>query len=302
MIFLPSRRELRLQCDDVSLTSLLYDGKAVTGTPVSVYRAADEHVDRIETDLAANRRRAALGRMKRLLESDAPVSQRARLNFTIAIAELVPPVPAPVIARGGASAGAVLELLFERFARDGETELHARVGTILYRFHEGRGSYVRARAVIGRLLNIARKNRDAAQVAVLVNNYGYEHLLAGEWEMAEPWFRAALTLFTRQNALDELSNAHANLLQCRFALQARDRRQELIPRLKATNRDLMRRRDWRARKTLMLLARCAEARGRLAAASGWARRALAVSRGVATRHRDEDRAYLSALRESRGDE
>jgi hypothetical protein len=53
--------------------------------------------------------------------------------------------------------------------------------------------------------------------------------------------------------------------------------------------------DWRARKTLRLLARFAEHRGRPLAARGWARRAIAATQGVATQLREWDRAYLLAL-------
>ena len=65
--------------------------------------------------------------------------------------------------------------------------------------------------------------------------------------------------------------------------------------LRDVNRALIASGGWHARKTLRLLARFAEHRGRLSSARGWMRRALALSEGLPTKLRDWDRAYLQKL-------
>lgn len=90
-------------------------------------------------------------------------------------------------------------------------------------------------------------------------------------------------------------NVRANVLTCRFALLPPERWRTLLPELRVVNRLLRKTGDWRARKTLILLARHAEARGRRAAAIGWARKAVRAAGKVATWHRVDDERYLASL-------
>jgi tetratricopeptide (TPR) repeat protein len=188
-----------------------------------------------------------------------------------------------------------LAALFEFAARQRDYALEQRVGILLYRVHEARGRYGRAGQVIERLLERARNEGNNLDVAVNTNNLGYEHLLAGHWQTAEDLFERAIANFEGLGDQYNAINARANLLECRFALSQPEHWNVLLPTLKEVNRALMVDGDWRARKTLCLLARFAEHRGRRLAARGWMRRALAVSEGFPTQLRDRDRAYLQKL-------
>ncbi|MCH8748479.1 hypothetical protein IH781_01885, partial [Patescibacteria group bacterium] len=72
-----------------------------------------------------------------------------------------------------------------------------------------------------------------------------------------------------------IANARANVLTCRFALLAPNDWNHLVPNLIETHKALRTHRDWRARKTLRLLAELSAERGRLQAALQWVRRAVA---------------------------
>jgi tetratricopeptide (TPR) repeat protein len=290
-------RARRLRFDGAPLVSVLGGAPPAHGAPASAFVHVDALVEEIGEAVASRRLRVAVGRMRALLVDQRPVPLWACRYCAAVIAPLVPNVPLPLLGRGVATAGPMLEALFERVGRYPAPVLLWQVGTLLYRFQEGRGRYDRARVVIDRLLERARGEGDQRVTAVLMNNHAYEHLLAREWEAAEALFERALSLFERVGASHELPNVHANLLECRFARLAPDRWGEMVPRLTWANRALVGRGDWRARKTLRLLARLAESRGRRRAALGWARRAVTASGEAPTRLREADRAYLRSLRQ-----
>ena len=255
----------------------------------------DPIVAPIARAIAARSPRQALGQIRTLLASARPISPSVCRYCVNVIDRLVPTVPVPVLRRGGATAGPVLAALFEFAARQRDYALEQRVGILLYRVHEARGRYERAGQVIERLLERARNEGNNPDVAVNTNNLGYEHLLAGHWQTAEDLFERAIANFEGLGDQYNAINARANLLECRFALSQPEHWNVLLPTLKEVNRALMVDGDWRARKTLCLLARFAEHRGRRRSARGWMRRALAVSEGFPTQLRDRDRAYLQKL-------
>ena len=194
----------------------------------------------------------------------------------------------------------MLEALFQCVTRHGNRSLENRVGTMLYRFHEAQGHYESARGIIQRLLERARETANGQDVPVLTSNLGYEYLLERRWAEAEHWFDRALALFERAGATGETLNVRTNLLECRFGRTEPASCNRILPELRELNRALMARNDWRARKTLRLLARFAENRGRRSAAKGWMRRALVVSEGIHTQLREWDQAYLKSLEGSKG--
>ncbi len=168
-------------------------------------------------------------------------------------------------------------------------------GLMLYRFYEAGGQYDRAARVIERLLARAREKGDVYDIAMLTNNLGYEYLLVGHWPTAEQHFQDALARFKQIDARTDILNCHANILECRFSRLRPEKWDALLPMLKTINRALVNSSDWRARKTLRLLARYAQHRGHMRAARGWIRRAIAAAKYQPTRLREWDEAYLERL-------
>ena len=255
----------------------------------------DPVVAPIAMAVSARAPREALRQMRVLLTGPEPLSPSACHYCAGVIERLVPLVPVPILRRGGATAGPALAALFECAAGHRDYPLNQRVGILLYRDHEARGRYDRACEVIERLLVPARDEEDGCDVAVLTNNLGFDHMLAGRNKTAEDHFERAIRLFEHCGRELDVMNARANLLECQFARTRPERWDTLLPMLRDVNRALVANRDWRARKTMRLLARFAEHRGRRPAARGWARRAIAVTQGVPTQLRKWDRAYLQAL-------
>jgi proteasome accessory factor A len=266
--------------------------------PASAVRSAargDPAVEPIARAISAGAPRQALRAMRGLLAVSGPLSRTACSYCANVIEALVPDYPVPVLRRGAATVSPVLAALFARVADQRDYRLEKRVGTLLYRYHEARGRYDRAREVIERLLARAREAGEAGDIGVLTNNLGYEHLLEGDFEAAEPLLERAIALLEESGRHREAVNMRANLIECRFGRLDPERWDALVPMLRSVNRTLVARGDWRARKTLGLLARLAQSRGRSRAARCWARRALAASQGVPTQLRERDRAYLAAL-------
>jgi len=255
----------------------------------------DQIVAPIARAIAARSPRQALGQIRTLLASAGPISPSVCGYCVNVIERLVPSIPVPVLRRGAATAGPVLAALFECAARHNDYALVQSVGTPLYRFHESRGRYERAGQVIERLLALARDEGNYYDVAVFTNNLGYEYLLVEHWQTAEALFERAIENFDDLGGHRDATNARANLLECRFGRIQPERWDVLLPTLRDVNRALMASGDWHARKTLRLLARFAEHRGRRRSARGWMRRALAASGSLPTQLRDWDRAYLQKL-------
>jgi|GEM_PF-983672 len=263
--------------------------------PASSSSHVDPVVEPIARAVAARAPREVLRQMRPLLSGAEPLSLSACHYCAGVIGALVPTAPVPVLRRGGAMAGRVLAALFERVAGHPAYALEHDVGTLLYRFHESRGRYDLARRVIERLLARAHDAGNHGDTATLTNNLGYEHLLEGQWDAAEALFERAMALFEDVGTTNDVVNVRANLLECRFARTNPECWDALVPMLRDVNRALVASGDWRARKTLRLLARFAEHRGRWHAARGWARRALVASEGVDTQLREWDRSYLQSL-------
>jgi len=267
-------------------------------TPRRSYEDTDPVVAPIARAISDRAPREALRLMRALLTGAEPLAPSAYRYCADIIGRFVPIVPVPVLRRGGATAGPVLTALFECAARLRDHSLEQRVGHLLCRVHEARARYDRAGQVIERMLARAREQDDRWDIAMLTNNLGYEYLLMGQWQTAEDLFERAIAFFEDCGGQHDAINARANLLECRFARTRPECWNALLPMLRNVNRALMASGDWRARKTLRLLARFAEHRGHRLAARGWSRRALAVSEGVPTQLRKWDRAYLEALEAS----
>jgi len=274
------------------------DGEQWTELPPALKRSSrdvDPVIAPIARELDARRPRQALARMHALLSGGTPISPETGHFCIRVIDRFVPYFPVPVLRHGGATVSPVASALFENEVCQNNYALLEGAGTLCYRAHEADGRYDRAAQIIKRLLARARDENDDRQIAALTNNLGYEHLLVHQWPVAENLFERALTNFQDIGWQRDATNTRANLLECRFSLLHPVHWDTLLPTLRDVNRALMANGDWRARKTLRLLARFAEHRGRQLSARGWMRRALAASEGSPTQLRDWDRTYLQKL-------
>lgn len=281
--------------DDESIESLLYGDRRTGPSNASAFTEVLPVTEEIATDLAAGRIRDASLRATRLLESERAVPLSALALIVNAFAHLIPQCPRPILSEAAGDCGDSLRALIVQAERYGADAISSRAHTLLYRWHEGRGEYARARSVIRPMSRRAQREGDLWGAASLVNNCGYEYLLEGRAAEAERYFEQAVERFTRIEQPSEISNARANLLTCRFALSGQDDRTGLVRELVETHRAMRDRRDWRVRKTQRLLAEVAAERGRWAEARRWARKAVAASGKIPTRLREDDEGYLRGL-------
>jgi len=290
-----SRGDRAIFFDDEPVESVLYAERRTGPSNASAFTEARSETEAIASDLAAGKTRAAIDSIVRLLDSGQAVPLTACEAFVVALTDLIPQCPRPLLPKDTGDCGAALRALVSRTELHGSDAVSTRAQTLLYRWHEGRGEYAQARSIVGPMLSRAERENDARHAASLVNNYGYEYLLEGRPAEAEPYFQRALERFTRLKDVSEIANARANVLTCRFALLAPNDWKDLVPQLTETHRALRTLRDWRVRKTMRLLAELSAERGRLAAAVQWVRRAVAASEAIPTRLREDDEQYLGGL-------
>jgi proteasome accessory factor A len=254
----------------------------------------------ISEEFESRRPRQALARIRELISGVDSLPPFAFQFCLLRISRVVPNYPVPALRRGGATAGPVLTALFESESLRSDEDMWEQAGQLLYRFHEAEGRYECAARVLERMLAAARERGDERDIAVFTNNLGYEYLLAHHWPSAEYLFEQALARFRRLDMRSDVLNTRANILECRFSRLSSEQWQSMLPELKSVNRALVAQGDWRARKTLGLLARYAQHRGRLRAARGWMRRAVAAASSKPTQLRDWDKAYLEKLKKEAG--
>jgi tetratricopeptide (TPR) repeat protein len=290
-----SRGDRAIFFDDEPVESVLYAERRTGPSNTSAFTEARSETEAIAANLAAGKTRAAIDSIVRLLGSGQAVPLTACEAFVVALADLIPQCPRPLLPEDTGDCGAALGALVSRTELHGSDGVSRRAQTLLYRWHEGRGEYVQARSVIRPMLKGAEREDDLQHAATLVNNYGYEYLLEGRPAEAERYFERALERFTRLKHASEMANVRANVLTCRFALSAPKNWTDLVRDVCETHRALRKRRDWRVRKTMRLLAELASERGRLTSATQWARRAVAASARVPTRLKEDDEQYLRGL-------
>ena len=252
-------------------------------------------IEEIEEAIEFRNIAGALERMRCLFQGDLPLSVRACADFLRFIKELVPEYPRPEIPSAAIEYCSVAHDIIAFAKRHKDLGLQSAAESTAYRWHETRGEYAQARAVIATMQIRADKAGNPWHLAVMTNNYGYEYLLEGNHEAAKPHFRQALDLFEIAEREDEIANGKANLLTSSFATLPLEQREALLPDLAETQKALHGRRDWRIRKTMRLYAERAELGGKLSVAMAWARRAADASRDIPTKLHQEDDDYAALL-------
>ena len=237
--------------------------------------------------------------MSWLLARQRPLSESACRSLVRVLRSAVPLVPKPILAEAAIKAGSLLHDIIARAKRLDATNLQTEAETIAYRWHEGRGEYGKARAVVAAMRERAAAADNYSQLAVLTNNYAYEFLLEGSYAAAEPHFIEALRLFESLKMKGDTTNTRVNLLTCRFALSPSHEWEAMLPELTKFHRVLRDSGDWRVRKTSRLYSERAAANGRLTAAVAWARKAVTASRDIPTQLHRDDENHLRSLQRAR---
>jgi tetratricopeptide (TPR) repeat protein len=285
--------------DDEPLESILYDdtGAGAGPTPAGMFSSSAPFVSTILQAFERGKVDEGLHGIAELLARGDPVNASNLNRFAVLIASFIPNVPCPIVQDRGVPYEALLEHLFAAGLACDENTLVERSGTLLYRFFEGCGRYADAARVVGTLLERAKIKNNRSDEAVLTNNLGYDHLLAGEWERAKGCFARAITLFADDHSGFERANARLNHLLARFERTGGAHPERFERKLYRFQAALGK--DWRRRKALIPLARIAERRGDLETAIQLARKAVEASDGIPTRHLMDDREYLVRLEEGR---
>lgn len=234
-----------------------------------------------------------------LLRSELPLSDSAWRTITSAFRQGLSAYPKPVVSDVAIEHVFILDEIIGLAAQHETSGILVTATTLRYRICEACGEYEHARALIGKLRDRAEKAESRLETAQMINNYGYEFLLEGNYREAEPYFVEALELFQRLDNKLEIANAQANLLTCQFALLPSHDWGALLPALRKAQHVLYMGNDWRVRKTMRLFAARAEARQRHTVAKAWARRAANASSNLPTQLHLDDITYLNSLRGKR---
>jgi hypothetical protein len=282
--------------DDEPLEAILY-GEASPGPTAPIgFAAAHAEGTAILGLLAAGRHAEGVERAVNLLEGTDAVPLETLASLSAWLGAQIPETPWPRVRDPAIDYGRMLRPLYRRSGELLAGELRGQVAIRLYRWLEAAGGYAEAREVILELLGVARRQRRAMDEAALTNNLGYEYLMEGNWEAAQPWFEKAERRFGILGLAVEVANVASNGLICRFERLGAGAAEPLRPRIEAVLGVLEEASDWRRRKPLILLARLEAQCGHLRAAIRLAQRAVTATRGLATLHRRHDQRYLWSLR------
>lgn len=289
------KRANPLVFDDEPLEAPLHGEHSDGPSLSSIFVDSDQLIEEADRKLNSDDISGAIEVMAELFESGLDVPIRACERFVSALRDLVPNIPRPIVSPLAASAEPGILWIFEYAQRTKDGGLVQDSGSFLYRLYESQAKYDRARAILRVMIKFAKADGNKQIEASLINNYGYEYLLEENFKQAEVEFKRAYKIFKRIEDHFDMANTQANLLICRFGARPEDQWGDLQADLKKTNLVLSKFGDWRARKTLMLLARYAESRGLVGSATGWARRAVVATGSQPSQHRLDDIAYLEDL-------
>lgn len=285
--------------DDEPLEAILYDDASPEPSSATAFYEARSRYACFEQALSNDNLDAFDQQLETLLIETIPVPLWMGAYLIKSVQDTVPTCPWPVLPTSHPNYCRLLERIYEESRAKHQPELFSASASMLYRWYEGQNDFAKARVILNQLLAIAVKEQNQHEVAIYTANLGYEYLLEQNWHEAMPWFSRSLQIFEDQGNKEETANLRANILTCRFAQTPQENWRSLLEELTDVNQTLSLNSDWRARKTLALLARYAESKDQIWGAVNWARRAVSVVdfEEIPTHHHLEDQRYLARLRQ-----
>ena len=278
--------------DDEPVDSILCDDPSTGTSSANAFIDTESILEEIANALCTENMPRAFEITRWLFGRDLPVSEKVCVVLTGMFKQLVPNYPRPVIPELVIEYRSLLEELAILAQAFGSSILINATDTLCYRFYEGCGEFARARAQIALMLDRSEKPFTTAQ---LVNNYGYEYLLEGDFTRARPYFVESLHMFEQLQDENEVANVQANLLTCAFELDSDHQKESLVPALIHAHARLYEDDDWRVRKTMRILASRAESQERMLVAVAWARRGINATIDVKTHLHQDDENNLKRL-------
>jgi tetratricopeptide (TPR) repeat protein len=272
------------------------DRRSTVATSMLSPELLDSSLDEIKSSIYSDNTARALSLIRWLLRSGMPISPEACTVFIQVFSAAIPDYPCSLVNASMLEQQSLLDDVIALLEQLDCPALLIDVEILDYRLHEACGRYAEARARVRRMLD---RQLEPFNRARLINDYGFEYQLEGNHAIARPFFADALHRFEKLEDDKEIANVRANLLTCEFRVGDDCDKLDLLPRVLETHSALHRNRDWRIRKTMLLLAARAEAQERIPVAIAWARRAVRASAGVNTRMHETDAQYLKKLRRKR---
>mgnify|MGYP001569933459 FL=1 len=228
-----------------------------------------------------------------LLREPLKVSKNIYFELNEFLSEFVPNYPKPKLEYDISNFGEIIEKIWAFAENSG---LEEKFGTNIYRWYEHHGHYSKAREILQKLIDIAKKNKDRSSQAIYTNAFAFEYLLEQkEWEKAASLFKKAEKLFEKDTIT--FYNAKANYWTCKIEnddvdnIEAAKRELNLILEKLSSGGS-----HWQIRKPYILLAKLEEQEGNIKKAIELVEKAISLTHGSPTLYTEEDREYLDKLK------
>jgi hypothetical protein len=285
--------------DDEPLEGILYGENARRPTRANLFWPGLVWVREIKAACGAGDIRQAVTRASEFAANRYTLTPGMCRDLAPVMSAVVPSHPNPILEHDLSPLAPLVGALWSLALREKDKALQEALGTSLYRWYEHHQRYEDAKRILAILIEICRERHDEPDEAVLLNNLAFEYLLEERWQEAAPLFERAAALFKAHDQEYQHANSRANYWTCRFETEELDGLDGIEGELQTLGEILEKRPGWHARKPLILLARIRERRGKIKAAIGLVKRAVASARGSGTRYPEEDARYLEELREKR---
>jgi tetratricopeptide (TPR) repeat protein len=281
--------------DDETLENILYGSESSGPTPANLFLHSRRLVDEIwqvhhQGDISEN-----LSLLSTIGAKKMSLSIPMAFKLAIVLGGIIPQYPLPVIRFDLWALSPLIESLWELALEKKDKDLQSAIGTPLYRWFEHLHQYGAARRILQVLIDRSEDPGDKVEKAVFINNYAYEYLLEEKYAEAAPFFEKAAALFKENSNRFEFANARANYWMCRIAVKPVIDMEVLVEELPEMEGVLIKFRDWRGRKILVLKARMAEEKGNVTEAISWMEQAIEAARESNTQYPELDRVYLKQL-------
>lgn len=285
----------RIAFDDEPLDALLNGSESPGPTPADYYHEVERRLGPFRKALREGEVAAAIRLAGVLAAEEVPLSVRACVELMGFLVTVIPIPPGKMPAHDISSLGALLDRVWTLAAERGDNELRKSVGLFLEKWYEHQGQYAASRRVILELVRIHRKEGNTGDMAGMINNYGFSHMLEGNLRKAMPFFKRAADLFLKERQLHRHANARANYLMCRIDSDDLIDLIEIERELETLARTLQHSAYWQQRKIHIIQAKLAERCGCLAAAIQYTEKAIELTRNERSVYTPLDTNYLQEL-------